>query len=237
MQCFEDKAFDSDSFAESERMGVFSGIEFRRCFFKGCSPSIGSRFDRRLTVHDIKFLDCSQRGSSLGPAIVEDVLVDGFATGGQLFQSWGAVFNRVILRGAIDRMMISNDILPSVLLPQAEREREKDEFRQANLEYYRGVEWALDISNAEFKELCIRGVPSNLIRRDPNTQFCVTREIAMMGQWRLLQFRENMWPVAIELFLQRGESSIVLVAPKRHPKFKVYLDDLMMLYEMGIASK
>jgi hypothetical protein len=131
----------------------------------------------RSTVRDVKLIQCEQRGCALEAAIVEDVLVDGFKTNG-LFQTWGAVFKRVTLRGKIARVMIS----PSVATAQATAQQQ-GAFDEANAAYYENGDWALDISEAEVEELDIRGVPARLIRRDPDSQVVVTRERAMRGEW------------------------------------------------------
>jgi hypothetical protein len=189
-----------------------------------------------MKVRNLRLIGCSQRGCSLDAAILENVLVDGLKTNGQLFQTWGAVFSRVVLRGKIDRLMVSNDVFPSMLIGEDERRKQVEAFRIANSEYYDRVDWALDISQAEFKELDIRGVPSRLIRRDPKTQVVVTRAKALEGGWRSLEFRENLWPVALEGFLRSNEESVILVAAKRHIKFRDYQADLEMLRGAGVAE-
>jgi hypothetical protein len=229
MQIFQNQRFES--FDDRDSVAMFSDVEFRNCYFESCELSITRTPTLRSTVRNVGLINCSQRGSSISAAIVEDVLVDGLNTNGQLFQTWGAVFNRTVLQGKIDRVMISSAVLPGVIGPD-----EQQAFDKANTEYYRHVEWALDISKGEFKELCIRGLPGHLVRRDPETQFLVTRERAMSGEWKDLEFQENLLPISLEMFLQRGEPSIVLIAPKRHRKFKVYLDDMQLLRRRGVAE-
>ena len=90
-------------------------------------------------------------------------------------------------------------------------------FDESNAEYYRNVEWALDISQAEFEELCLRGFPVHLIRRDPETQIVMTREKALKGGWKHLEFQENLLPGLIDLFLQREEPATLLIAPTTSP--------------------
>lgn len=229
MQSFSNQTFDSID--DRDSAATFHDMEFRDCYFESCDLSITRTPALRSTVRNIKLTNCSQRGCSLSAAIVEDVLIDGLKTNGQLFQTWGAVFNRTVLKGKIDRLMISSIALPGVIMPDEQRA-----FDDANAEYYRHVEWALDISKGEFKELCIRGLPGNLIRRDPETQVLVTRERAMSGEWRDLEFQDNLLPTSLDMFLQRAEPSIVLIAPKRHPRFKEYLSDMNLLRRSGITE-
>lgn len=227
---FEKQEFGS--FADRDSGSLFSDIEFRGCYFQGCNLSVTEDPNLRSTVRNVQLLDCSQRGCAIYPAIFEDVLVDGFNTNGQLVQAWGAAFNRVVLRGKIDRLMIS-----SVVDVYGDRPNLQRAFDEANAEYYRSVEWALDISQAEFKELDIRGVfPVHLIRRDPETQVVVTRERALKHEWKSLDFQENLLPFSIDFFLKEEEPATLLIAPKRHPKFRRYLQDIKTLRAAGVAE-
>jgi len=218
-------------FTDADSGAVFSDLKFRECYFEGCAISISRNPALRSTIRNVKFIDCSQRGCAVYPAIVEDVLVDGFDTHGQGVQVRGAVFNCVVLRGKIDRLMIS-----SVVDVMGDEPEVQKAFDEANAEYYRHVEWALDISQAEFSELCIRGVPARLIRRDPETQLVVTRAKALEGKWRDLPFKQTLWTTSLKLFLRDNKPDIVLVAPKRHRKFQDYLTDLKLLQDAGVAE-
>lgn len=132
--------------------------------------------------------------------------------------------------------MISNDVLPDSFVNPEYQYENVDAFREANAEYYRHVDWALDISQAEFKELNIRGVPGKLIRRDLETQILITRQRALEGAWRDLPFREDLTAFSIDLMLQREMSDLVMIAPKRHRKFLSFLEDLQLLREAGVAE-
>ena len=228
---YRDREFRS--FRDRDSGAVFSDIEFQRCRFVSCALSITFDPALRTTIRNIRLLDCSQVGCSLYPAIVEDVLIDGFDTDGQTVHTWGAVFNRVVLRGKIGRVMISSVVDVFGKSPEVQKA-----FDEANAKYYGGVELALDISQASFKELDLErsGVPARLIRRDPETQVVVTREKALGGEWRDLPLNERLWNVTLDLFLQRNSPDVVLVAPKLHPKFRRYLADLKLLQAAGVAE-
>jgi hypothetical protein len=228
---YEKQEFSSEDFDDFESGALFQDVEFRRCYFQGCSLSVTRDPSLRSTVRNVRLIDCGQRGCSLDTAVLEDVLVDGFKTNGQLFQTWGAVFNRVVLKGKIDRLMLSSVVSPGLATPAEQRA-----FDETNAEYYRHVEWALDISQGEFKELDIRGLPGELIRRDPETQVLVTREKALQVKWRSLPFRENVWLIGLNLFLESGVSATVFDAEKRNPKFRNYLADLQLMRAAGLAE-
>lgn len=233
MQLFENQVFHR--FVDHNSSAIFNDIEFRRCTFKGCLVSVTHDPKLRSTIRNVRLFDCNDNGSSIDTAIVEDCLVENLKTPG-LFQAFGTVFNRVILRGKFGDLMISNDVPPrgDVNLPY--QYENVDAFREANQEYYRQVDWALDISQAEFKDLCIRGVPGRLIRRDPETQILVTRQRALEGAWRDLPFRESRTAFSLEFMLKQEMADTILIAPKRHRKFPSFLEDLRLLREAGVAE-
>jgi len=229
MHIFRNQRFEH--FTDRDSGAVLGDAEFHNCYFEGCALSITDDPKKRCIIRNVKLVNCSQRGCSIDPAIIEDVLVEGFNTNGQLVQTWGAAFNRVVLRGEIDRLMIS-----SVVDVMGDKPQVQEAFDKANAEYYGNVEWALDISQGEFKELDIRGLPARLIRRDPETQVVVTRAKAAEGKWKDLPYRDTLWKSWLTSFLDENESEVVLVAPKRHRKFRDYLADLKLLQEAGVAE-
>jgi hypothetical protein len=218
------------SFYDRDSGRLFSELEFRQCRFVACGISITRDPQRRSTIRDVRLVECEQRGCTLDTAIVEDVVVDGFRTDG-LFQAWGAVFKHVTLSGKIGRIMISPAVATGMATPTQQRA-----FDEANESYYSSVDWALDISGAEFEEGEIQGVPAHLVRRDSSSQVVVKREKAMRGDWRKLDLSKTHWATSIEFLLERGEPDVVLVAPKRHRKYRDLLEGLKRLRDAGIAE-
>ncbi|MEW4452015.1 hypothetical protein AB1L30_04955 [Bremerella sp. JC817] len=229
MKIFENE--DLESFQDRDSGAVFADIEFRNCYFRSCIVSVTKDPALRSYVKNVTLRQCSQRGCAIYSGIFENVVVDGLKTNTQLVQVWGAVFKHVVLRGNIDRLMIS----PNVDV-KGERPAVQVAFDQANSEYYRHVDWALDISEGAFKDLWIQGVPAHLIRRNPESQVVVTREKAMAGEWRELSLHEQIWSLALRRFLEGKDDAVVLVAPKRHRKFRRYVEDLRTLQQAGVAE-
>lgn len=225
---FERREFNH--FLDRDSGALFEDVEFRRCSFIGCSISTTRNPSLRSTVRNVRLVGCEQRGCDLDAAVVEEVLVDGLKTNG-LFHAWGAVYRHVTLRGRIGRVMTS----PLIATGTATAEEQRA-FATANAAYYATVDWALDISEAEFEECDLRGVPAALVRRDPATQVVVTREKAMQGLWRQLDLKKTYWPTGLEFFLERGEPDVVLVAPKRDRNFQNLLDGLKLLRDSGVAE-
>jgi len=212
---------------------VYENAEFVSCRFDNCSVSAASRPELRSTFRNMRFFQCTVSAMPLGPAIVEEVLVDGLQTGGNerfLLQVFGAVFKHVTLRGNI------GDLMLTPFLGIARTSAEQRAFDAANAEYYRHVDWALDIRDAAFTECDIRNVPARLIRRDPKSQVVVTRKRALEGRWRELDLSRTYWPVTLDLFLQREDEDVVLVAAKQDPSFQNQVVGLECLRRAGVAE-
>ncbi len=209
---------------------IFQDLELRKCRFISCALSITRNPRRRSLVRNVRLIQCEEIGCAIDTAIIEDTVIDGLKTS-DLLQTWGAVYKHVVLKGNIGRIMISPVIATGWAKPH-----QQAAFDKANAEYYQQVDWALDISEARFYECDIRGIPARLIRRDPQTQVVVTREKALLGEWRKLDLTRTFWGGWIELFLQEDALDVVLVAPKRHPKFNDLLDGLKMLRDAGVAE-
>lgn len=216
--------FDRDSGA------LYSDLEFLKCRFESSGLSITRNPNLRSTVRSVRLTRCEQRGSAIDAAIIEDVVVEHFKTNG-LFQTWGAVFKHVTLRGKIGRIMVSPIVAPGSATAEEQRA-----FDTANAEYYAGVDWALDISEGEFEECELQRVPAHLVRRDSSTQVVVTREKAMQGKWRELDLAKTHWKTSIEFMLNRGDADVVLVAGKCDRKFRDLLDGLNRLRDAGVAE-
>lgn len=209
---------------------IFQDLELRKCRFISCALSITRNPRRRSLVRNVRLIQCEEIGCAIDTAIIEDTVIDGLKTS-DLLQTWGAVYKHVVLKGNIGRIMISPVIATGWAKPH-----QQAAFDKVNAEYYQQVDWALDISEARFYECDIRGIPARLIRRDPQTQVVVTREKALLGEWRKLDLTRTFWSGWIELFLQEEALDVVLVAPKRHPKFNDLLDGLKMLRDAGVAE-
>jgi hypothetical protein len=230
-QVFEKQTFER--YYEDGRGAVYSGFVFRRCTFHSCDVSITDDPRLRTTVQDVQLIDCVRKRDPAGLScpIVEDCLIENLKIE-ELLQTWGAVFKHVTFKGRIGSIMLSTCLCPTSTTTEAMQRA----FEQANAAYYSTVDWALDISQAEFEDCEIRGIPARLIRRDPETQVVVTREKAMRGEWRRLDLAKTYWQVALDVFLKRGDANAVMVAPKRAKDFKHLLRGLQLLREAGVAE-
>lgn len=226
------RTFENEEFTAFQDRGgnVYEDLHFRKCTFVSSSVSITYDAANRTTVRNVTLERCRVVGSSLSCAVVEDVLVDGLQTS-DLHQAWGAVFKHVTLRGKIGRLMVTR-----LVGPRYRNTPEQEAFDMQREAYYRDVDWALDISQAEAVELELEGIPARLIRRDPETQAVVTRQAALSGEWRELErVQGTELGVGIQQLLKGGEEDIVLVAHKRSRDFKQLLAGIEELRAAGVA--
>jgi hypothetical protein len=223
-----------DDFKDRDSAALFSDLEFKRCLFSSCSLSRTDQPSRRSRIHHIRILDCEAAGCFLGPAIVEETVVDGLKIPKRLIAE-GSVFKHVILKGRIDRLLLY-EVNPNLVASPEYRAKVRETFDQANAEYYKTVDWALDISQAEFLDFNVRGIPSRLIRRDPFTQAVVKYEKAMNGEWKKLDLSGTWWPVALEMLAKSNWEDAILIAPKRHRQFSQALKGIYVLRDAGIAE-
>lgn len=234
MMQIENRAFRS-LYDRGDKL-LLENMAFKRCEFSRCALSLTDQLDRISTVRNVELRYCSAIDCHMGPAVLSNVIVNGLATS-DLFIIWCPYLDRVQLSGTIGRMKINTHARPSTF--GNEKQQPFDEYRAA---FYADVEWALDISEARFKEFDLRGVPSHLVRRDPDSQIIVTREralqIATPGWETKLESLDTHWPFVINLFLSDGDPEIILVAPLAAPRAErdALLRALQEFRRIGLAE-
>ncbi|MFE3328246.1 hypothetical protein [Streptomyces sp. NPDC059176] len=219
----EKKKFQNIKSVGSRR--VLEDFQLARCEFNGCvlgqfdDPAFG------LVVRNVAAERVTVKRSVVQGVRFEDVLVDGLATTSVMHLT-GCVFRRVTLRGRIGAVMATP---PSFSLSDENQAAFADGIRQ----FYADVDWALDISEAEFDEADFYYVPGHLVRRDPETQFLIHRDrVAQVDTGKLSVFAR----IAIERFEVTPFDSIVAVAPRRADYFAEALAGFQELKVMGVAE-
>ena len=121
---------------------------------------------------------CRQR--LVAKTVVRDVVVEGATirvkTGARNVASLvNCLFDRVVVRGDVrGGVFVRTD--PFGLSPADVR---------ALATFYDGVEWALDLREARFSNLTLRGVPGHLVRRDPERLVLLRSDrLAEDRRWR-----------------------------------------------------
>jgi hypothetical protein len=232
------RTFSSEDF-RSQPKTTYENIRFDRCSFEGCGFSYDHP-EKRGLVRNIQMTGCDQRGCFMSGVAIEDVLVDGLRTNGQAFFFFACVFKHVVFKGKIGSTEIRNGVSPGLESPYYRKLGIPKLFRDANAEYYKQVDWALDISQGDFTSFSIIDVPTRLIRRDPETQVVITREKLLAGEWKNLKFQWKFTAAYLETTVEESENNsepeFILIAGKRSKDVKDFVEDLRLLRKMGVVE-
>jgi hypothetical protein len=207
-------------------------FEFRRCFFDNCNNFPASKPSRRQAYRNIVLTNCTNGACSLSTAIVENVTVNGLRTRHRrVFFTWATVFKHVVLKGKLNSMILNQVLRPG-------RDKKQKLWDEANREFYATVDWALDISEAEFTfGISLHAVPGSLIRRDPETQVLVSKKTALQSSWQDLPWGKSALRLALQWFLEDSlYEDVVLVASKRGVGYRDDLEAVRMLRREGVAG-
>ncbi|MGN7160043.1 hypothetical protein [Sphingomonas sp. SAFR-052] len=233
------KEFKNETFSRLFDRGDRRRIEdmaFHECQFENCALSLTEDIAQMSEVRRVEMVDCAINGCHTGPMVASEVTISGLKTN-DLLIFWSPFLDRVVLSGEIGKIKINANGGTSTV-----SRRQQQFFDEYRAKFYAGVEWALDISKASFKEFDIRGVPGKLIRRDPESQILITRERALefatRGWEKQLDSSNKIWPFMVNLFLSDGDADTVFVAPLGAAKAKrdVMLNGLHELRRIGLAE-
>ncbi|MBI9052146.1 MAG: hypothetical protein JEZ00_22210 [Anaerolineaceae bacterium] len=235
-------------FSDRNSGNIFSDFIFNNIHFLGSSinyykspaKSMGLskllNFQKNRTIiRNIHINQCEQTGCKLHGVIAENIVIDGLKTHNP-FHSWATVYKHVTLKGKIGSIMISPNLY---IAPDKKEKFIQSDFENANTEYYRNIDWALDIQEANFQiPIDIRGIPACLIKRDKDTQAVVKLEKAKTMKWKNIDLSDTPWAVAIDFLLTFGWDDIVLTVPKGSSKRRIEKcqDGIKKLRDYGIAE-
>ena len=160
-------------------------------------------------------------------AFFDDIDVTDIRGGGRAWSYlWGCAYRHVILRGWIAGLTFK---WQSHFSPQDHRVEKR--YQKANQKLYEAVDWAIDVSEAKFTTLqTLSGIPPHLVRRDPTTQFVLTRTSA---EAIVREKPHSIWSIVAEELIKSpmpGEVVIVGRGAERHEA------DLTLAHELVAAG-
>jgi hypothetical protein len=203
---------------------TYHEIDLDRVKFTGCVLGQQNDPEFGFVVRDVTATRCRTDNCRVQGVRFEDVTVDGLATKHQ--DLGGCLFKHVTLKGRIGPIMTTpvNRALPV---------ETREAMNAAMVAYYKDVDWALDISAAEFSDADFYMVPGDLVRRDPETQFLLRRDV-------VAQAGEESLPIGPRIAASRFEStpfdSIVAVVSRRSKNFTRDLDEFEQVRKAGLAE-
>jgi hypothetical protein len=202
-----------------------SEVEIERTEFDNCALAQFEDSTYRAVVRNSSLRRCKVKNCSIHGVRFEDVLVEDLSIS-RLMHLEACVFHHVILKGKIGPFMATP---PSYALPPDVQKA----FRAAGASFYEGVDWAIDISEAQFSDVDIYMIPGELVRRDPETQFLLRRS-------SFSDVSRDELPLDARIHMDRFEvspyDSIVAVAPKRSKNFGEIHEALSSLRNQGLAE-
>ncbi len=231
----EKREFQCDGGYElPDRLG---DLILRRCTFDTCQhPERVGPGDRPL-VQNLSLVRCHVYACDLAPVVAEDCLIDTvwFHRG-----IWGpqriagCAFRHVTIRGNVTGSVTFTPGPDWAISPSGPAV--DDPFVVANRRYYDGVDWALDISEANFTSVTFwSGIPARLVRRDPETQVVLTRSRLLDDRWRAA-IADSLSQLQIESFLLTGFDDTILVASRRGRYFREDLERIERLRDAGLLD-
>ena len=214
---------------------VWEDYRLENCEFHNCRFSTTKDITKRSIARNIELINCSAIDCDIDPAVLEDIYVKDLKVH-EIFILWDPLFKHVTLEGKIGTLKINNQITCVDWDPEIQRD-----FDLAKEAYYKDLDWALNISKAEFTdEFDMRGIPARLVHIDPDTQGIVTRESVSQLGWRervRQRSEDDLWVFAIDELINSGDEDLVLAAPRgaSQKKFQPQLDSLNELKDLGVV--
>lgn len=188
--------------ARLPRSAVVRDVHAIRCTFGGASTDARSftKFERVVLEQPVVAT------RHLMNVIARHASVHGCASGAKPLSLVNFYFDRVRLTGEFGSWLIRQD---SDRLPSDAAARE------IASRFYDQVDWAIDIRNARFRELTLRGIPARLVLRDPERHAVIlTERLARDGSWRR---REPGIVAVLEHALEHPEKCHFLCASDLRP--------------------
>jgi hypothetical protein len=204
-----------------------TGMRWDRVEFLNCVLRCTRDPQDRLQITDVDLVDCSEKGCYVEGAVLTDVTLDGLLVQDAIPLKLAAcAFNRVTLRGELGQIIIRPK------LHMAFRDLQPA-YGAANAALYAQTDWALDISGARGCAVDVQGIPSRLIRRDPETQAVMTFGQALAGRWREIDLTGTPFGVHAKIILETGAEDMVLTADHSSANFAYQVAKLAELRSFG----
>ncbi|MFD9701376.1 hypothetical protein [Lentzea sp. NPDC059081] len=206
-----------------ESPATIADLDFERCSFAGgvvMPPADDPAYE--LVVRNVVLRRCKAGNVELYGVRFEDVTVDTLSHPKPV-EIEACVCSHVVLRGRVGAVHFRpavDDDARAVLAPAAAK-------------LYEDVDWALDITEAEFSDAELWDIPGHLVRRDPETQFLVHRAAAAAAEIDTLSIDAQL---IVERAAEAPYETSVVAAPTRAKSFREQLDALHELRGLGIAE-
>lgn len=196
---------------------------FNQCFVRRRERGWNRFSDIKL--RNVSHWNCSLSGSSLERIELHNLKRIGSSP---LFLD-GCIFKEVRLIGRIAGLKINTF---------SSNELANDDAAELLRECYQNVDWAIDISKAQFPGgITFEALPGDKIIRDPERHVLLRRENLERYDWRGLDYESSAIDIAISWFHELSPFDSVVVTARDSPKyFEQDMQVLQMLRDIGLAD-
>jgi hypothetical protein len=225
---------EDQTFSAAREETNYSDVTARRCAFNQCNLPNRSTPVGWNKVSNVHLADASHWNCSVTGTAFEDVSLHNLKrTGDAPLFLWGCVFRHVKLSGRLSAIKINKAIGPGPAFDAIQ-----PEWESAASKFYADVDWALDISEAQFPGgVTFEAVPGHLIRRNPDSQVLVTRKALSAADIDSLDFDKTAINIALSWFLRGSMFDSVVIAARSDSKWaKRDRAVLNMLRSEGLAE-
>lgn len=147
----------------------YGAIDFKNCTFTGGGIGMKVRHVAdRLIVRNVTATNCTVDTVIVGPVVFDTLHVDNLKTAQHLWLP-GCAFRCCVLRGKIGKVLQFDKADP--MAPRTDKFNHQ--FIEDNARIWSDCEWSLDITEAEFEDFDLRGVPGETVRINTQNQVCV----------------------------------------------------------------
>jgi hypothetical protein len=205
---------------------------FERCTFEGNGiTSFGDPINRPI-ISNIQLNKCSVYSWFTGVQF-EDIQINDMATGKNHLFLFACVYKHVKLSGNIGTLIISSDWG----MDTVKHKKRNLIYAKANIEYYRDIDWSIDISEVNASGIEIRGgIPTNQIIRNKENQMIITRKEAELGRWKNnREIDTSAIKNAIEDIIHSGEEEGIIILGSRSKNYQKNLSILQEMKRSGIV--
>lgn len=214
---------------EFTQNSILRDLEFENCEFIGEGLATYGEAINRSTAQNIRLKNCVMNSFFGIGAIFDDIVVDGLKTSRAPVTFFGCALRQVVLKGKCGRFLFNRNVC-------RDDQRRDASFESANADFYRDVDWAIDISELNTAGLEIRGtIPSRLIRRNPEVHFIMTRTVALEGDWKNYEPFDS-FQISVSTFLDSSAEDNLFVAPKQSKGFKEQVEYFHRLKLAGLVT-
>ncbi len=135
------------------------------------------RPEERLVIQNISAINCTVDTVTVGPVVFENLQIENLKTTQHLWLP-GCAFKRCVLKGKIGEVLQFDRADP--VAPRSDLFNRQ--FIEDNERIHSGTAWSLDISEAEFDDFDLRGVPGETVRINSTNQTRVDFVKALQAQ-------------------------------------------------------